>query len=172
MKALTKSFQVLWMFDPAAARAEPMAAEVAWPAAVSIEVNCDRALEALVDAMFAVPCAVEALVMAVLALVDAVLEVDVTAAAAVCTLAGVCPVEPVPVNAVTKSFQVDCRFVPSELSAAPKAVALPCAAAVSMFEIEVSADDADDCAAVAALCAVDALLEAVLAVETTDAAAA
>lgn len=107
------------------------------------EVHWARAELALVDAVLAVVCAELAFESAVLALVEAVFAVEAVAAAAVWTFPAVCPVAVVPVNADTRSFQVDCRFVPSEESAAPNAVALPCAAAVSMFEIEVNADDAE-----------------------------
>lgn len=91
---------------PAVLSNVPSAVAEAAPAALMAEVHCDRAELAFVLAVFAVPCAVDAFVSAVDALVLAVFDVEVTAAAAVFTLAAVLPVDDPPANAWYKLSQV------------------------------------------------------------------
>lgn len=78
--------------------AVPTALIVAAPAAEIKLVSDDNAEDAFVDAVFAVPCAVDAFVIAVDAFVDAVLAVEAVAAAAVCTSAAEWPVDEPPVK--------------------------------------------------------------------------
>lgn len=104
VKAVTRLFQVVWMFEAALLSAVPNAVALAAPAAEIALVHCVRAELAFVLAVLAVVCAVPAFVIAVLALLLAVLAVEVIAAAAVCTFAAVCPVTDVPVKALTRLF--------------------------------------------------------------------
>lgn len=87
------------MFVVAEAIALPTAVIVDRLAAEIRLVSDDNALDAFVDAVFAAVCAEDAFVNAVEAFVDAVLEVDVTAAAAVLTFETLLPVDDPPANA-------------------------------------------------------------------------
>lgn len=138
-----KLFHVLVRFVDVVEMKFPIAVAVDWPAAVSIADNCVRALDALVPAL--------------VAFVDAVFAVDAVAAAAVCTSLAVFPVTDVPYVPFQNAFQVDCKFVTAVLKAVPTAVAVACPAAVS---IDVNWDSADV-----------AFVDAVFAVDDTEPAA-
>lgn len=166
-------------------RKVPNAVAVACPAAVSMFDSDVSAELALVPAVFAADCAVAAfdtpvlavdcadaaLVSAELALVLAVLAVDAVPAAAVLTVDGVFPVVVPPVSPCQIASSVLFASVFTVDRKVPNAVAVDWPAALSMFPIDVRADDAEVDAVFAVDTAVAAFVAAVFALEAVDAAA-